>query len=182
MEGKDNKGKPPGLCHKIFRFLVKNLAFYTPRKVTIGRNPSEGSKPSIREEHAAKIVAGRGAKPPSGHSFDEEGEVPLVPPIITVPVEYPEVPLVPPIITIPVEYPESLGEKESDDRFKDRELEQKKKKKVLLDHPPSLQEQQEGEVTGVRPAKPVGRLVSNIDSKVDAFIREKKRKQAFDTS
>lgn len=203
MEGKENGAQPIGLCRRLFNFLAKNLSLYPQKQLTTGRKSSAESEqnetePFIRGDVATKEVE-KDLKSEFYQSVDVEGEAPLVPPIVTIPVEQVE--------RVPLTSAEQLQDEkkkksirinsgtqqkdaprddkgqdvlkrrvstgkrhEDDGKSKDKEL----KKEVSHGRlPPPVSS--EGEASLRKPAKSVERAASNIDKKVDAFIQERKK-------
>jgi len=207
MERKDNGAKLMRFCHRIFNFVMNNLSLYSQRQVTNERRSvstqteREEGRPSTSIEH--KGVEERDAK---SRSVDEEGDIPLIPPVITIPVEAMD--MTSAVMTsvegkqenekkrrsnrvrsgkrekgtsrddegpdVVMNRRPSMGVSTHDSDDDDDKLEDKEStKKVSLGRPPS-QQRNEGEASAVRPAKPVARAASNIDKKVDDWIRLKK--------
>ena len=182
MERKDNGAKQPGFCHRLFNFIMKNLSLYRHRDVS-AQTEQEESKPSISDEYK-----GNEERDVKWLSVNEEGVFPLIPPIMTIPVEHVEDKQEDKKKEGSVRIEIGKQEKDQDmmkwrpsmregtyERENDDKLEGGELKKVPLGRPPS-QERNEGEASAGRPAKPpvAGVVLSDIDKKAGAWIRWKK--------
>ncbi|ONK78073.1 uncharacterized protein A4U43_C02F14010 [Asparagus officinalis] len=180
MERKDNGAKQLGFCHRLFQFVMKKFAFNTRNQVTLGRNPlaktdQEEIKPSVRENSVVNGVAEKDC---------DVDEVPLVPPIITIPV-------------VIQEATEKANVDNKRERKKRKQVQVKSGTKEEGENVPKMHEKvgdkglkktmsldgqpwkatNEGKVSDVRPVTPVVRSVSNIDKRFETYIRE--RKESF---
>lgn len=158
MERKSEGMKRLSICCRLFTFFMENLHFHTFKQVTLGRVPS-----AKREESNSLMTTRKGLQYDKS-VVEEEEELPLVPPTRAIPVEH-------------------------------RDSRKKKNRKAVRIESSSEDNKDKGMMPKIEPrdetfgrsksleksrgtTKPVVRSVSNIDTKFDTFIRE--RKESFE--